>query len=30
MPCYILKGIFPMMVLKPDSTIKYTLLIKRY
>jgi len=30
MPCYIPKGNFPMMVLKPDSTIKYTLLIKRY
>ena len=30
MPCYIPKGNFPMMVLKPDSTIKHTLLIKRY
>ena len=30
MPCYIPKGNFPMMVLKPDSTINHTLLIKRY
>ena len=30
MPCYIPMGNFPMMVLKPDSTIKHTLLIKRY
>lgn len=30
MPCYIPKGNFPMVVLKPDSTIKYSLLIKRY
>lgn len=30
MPCYIPKGNFPMMVLKPDSTIKHTLRIKRY
>jgi|GEM_PF-1125125 len=30
MPCYIPKGNYPMMVLKPDSTIKHTLLIKRY
>ena len=29
-PCYIPKGNFPMMVLKPDSTIKHSLLIKRY
>ena len=30
MPCYIPKGNFPMMVLTPDSTIKHSLLIKRY
>lgn len=30
MPCYIPKGNFPMMVLRSDSTIKHTLLIKRY
>lgn len=30
MPCYIPKGNFPMMILKPDSTIKHSLLIKRY
>jgi hypothetical protein len=30
MPCYIPRGTFPMMVLKPDSTIKHSLLIKRY
>jgi len=30
MPCYIPKGNFPMVVIKPDSTIKHTLLIKRY
>jgi hypothetical protein len=30
MPCYIPKGNFPMMVQKPDSTIKHSLLIKRY
>ena len=30
MPCYFPKGNFPMVVIKPDSTIKHTLLIKRY
>ena len=30
MPCYFPKGNFPTMVLKPDSTIRHSLLIKRY
>lgn len=30
MPCYFPKGNFPIIVLKPDSTIKHSLLIKRY
>ena len=30
MPCYFPKGNFPMMVLKPDSAIRHSLLIKRY
>ena len=30
MPCLKPKGDFPMPVYKPDSTVKYTLLIKRY
>ena len=30
MPCLNPQGHFPMPVVKPDSTIKYSLLIKRY
>ena len=30
MPCLKPEGYFPMPVYKPDSTVKYTLLIKKY
>lgn len=30
MPCVKPNGYFPMPVYNPDSTVKYTLLIKRY
>ena len=30
MPCVKLPGIFPMTIVKPDSTVRYTLLIKKY
>ncbi len=30
MPCLKPEGYFPMSVYKPDSTVKYTLLIKKY
>ena len=30
MPCLKPQGLFPMPVYKPDSTVRYTLLIKKY
>jgi hypothetical protein len=30
MPCVKPQGFFPMLILKPDSTISYSLLIKKY
>lgn len=30
MPCHYPQGSFPMLVYKPDSTVNYTMLIKKY
>lgn len=30
MPCFRPQGYFPMAIAKPDSTVRYSLLIKRY
>ena len=30
MPCVVPQGYFPMLIVKPDSTIRYSLLIKKY
>ena len=30
MPCYKPEGVFSMRVIKPDSTMRYSMLVKRY
>ncbi len=30
MPCVVPQGYFPMPIVKPDTTVRYTLLIKKY
>jgi hypothetical protein len=30
MPCVKAQGFFPMLIVKPDSTVRYSLLIKKY